>query len=181
MRPRRSAIMIVPAHRPPCHRAFSLLQVPPDASLGEVRRAYYALAKECHPDILPPDATDAQREQAHRQFIALAAEFDRRSGKAPATADDDAGDGWSDEDAAMDSAFETFFGACAHEDPSLESQLRQELQDAVDMGGGPGTPDRGGWWYMATVMAAQSDDGDEEAAKVRRLVARKKQIEAGRQ
>ncbi len=51
--------------------AYSLLKLKPGATLEEVKRAYRIQAKTCHPDTLPPNATDKEIEEATIRFRAI--------------------------------------------------------------------------------------------------------------
>lgn len=56
--------------------ALSLLGVSSESSVEEVRNAYRALVKSCHPDTLPPTATEAEREEAAIRFRAVTEAYD---------------------------------------------------------------------------------------------------------
>lgn len=45
-------------------RALDVLGLDPDAAFDEIKKAWRALAKECHPDVKPDDAEAAKRFQA---------------------------------------------------------------------------------------------------------------------
>ena len=56
--------------------ACNLLGVNPDASLEEVKSAYRTLVKSCHPDTLPPTATEAELEEAAIRFRTITEAYD---------------------------------------------------------------------------------------------------------
>ena len=56
--------------------AYNLLGVSAGASLEEVKSAYRTLVKSCHPDTLPPTATEAEREEAAIRFRAVTEAYD---------------------------------------------------------------------------------------------------------
>ncbi|MBR4714523.1 MAG: DnaJ domain-containing protein [Paludibacteraceae bacterium] len=56
--------------------AFNLLGLKTDASLEEVKSAYRAQVKTCHPDTLPPTATEAEREEASQRFRTITEAYD---------------------------------------------------------------------------------------------------------
>ncbi|KAI0255988.1 hypothetical protein BJV78DRAFT_586936 [Lactifluus subvellereus] len=47
---------------------YKILGLPKDASSEDVRRAYKQKVLETHPDKLPPDSTEEEKEAAHEQF-----------------------------------------------------------------------------------------------------------------
>lgn len=57
-------------------RACDLLQVNNNASLEEVESAYRAKVKQCHPDMLPADASAKARENATVMFRNLMEAYD---------------------------------------------------------------------------------------------------------
>ena len=56
--------------------AFNLLGLKADATLEEVKSAYRTLVKSCHPDTLPPTATEAEREEASQRFRTITEAYD---------------------------------------------------------------------------------------------------------
>lgn len=56
--------------------ACNLLGVSSEATLDEVKSAYRSLVKSCHPDTLPPTATEAEREEAAIRFRAVTEAYD---------------------------------------------------------------------------------------------------------
>ena len=56
--------------------ACNLLGVKTDASLEEVKSAYRKQVKSCHPDTLPPTATDGEREEATIRFRTITEAYD---------------------------------------------------------------------------------------------------------
>lgn len=56
--------------------ACNLLGVSSEASMEEVKSAYRTLVKSCHPDTLPPTATEAEREEAAIRFRAVTEAYD---------------------------------------------------------------------------------------------------------
>ena len=58
------------------HEAYSLLNLEPDATMEEVKSAYRTLVKSCHPDTLPPTATEAEREEASQRFRTITEAYD---------------------------------------------------------------------------------------------------------
>ncbi len=56
--------------------AYNLLGLKPDASLEEVKSAYRTQVKTCHPDTLPPTATEAEREEATIRFRTITEAYD---------------------------------------------------------------------------------------------------------
>ena len=51
---------------------YSLLAIAPDAGLGEIKRAYYSLAKRFHPDRFHKEVDDARRAQIEKAFAKIA-------------------------------------------------------------------------------------------------------------
>ena len=49
-------------------RTFSFLILVAHVELGTVRRAYKQKVLETHPDKLPPDSTEEEKEAAHERF-----------------------------------------------------------------------------------------------------------------
>ena len=63
-------------------RALDLFDLPPDANMDDIRKAWRALAKETHPDVKPNDAEAAARFQAGQAaFEILRVAEERRSWK----------------------------------------------------------------------------------------------------
>ena len=56
--------------------AYSLLELKPDATLEEVKRAYRTQVKSCHPDTLPATAKDKEREEASIRFRTITEAYD---------------------------------------------------------------------------------------------------------
>ena len=56
--------------------AYSLLELKQGATMEEVKRAYRTLVKSCHPDTLPPTATDGEREEATIRFRTITEAYD---------------------------------------------------------------------------------------------------------
>ncbi|MBO7427863.1 MAG: J domain-containing protein, partial [Paludibacteraceae bacterium] len=56
--------------------AYKILGLSEKASLEEVKAAYRAQVKTCHPDILPPTATETEREEAAFRFRAITEAYD---------------------------------------------------------------------------------------------------------
>ena len=56
--------------------AYKILGLSEKASLEEVKAAYRAQVKTCHPDILPPTATETEREEAAIRFRSLTEAYD---------------------------------------------------------------------------------------------------------
>ncbi len=56
--------------------AYKLLNLKENASLEEVKSAYRTQVKSCHPDTLPPTATDSEREEATLRFRTLTEAYD---------------------------------------------------------------------------------------------------------
>ena len=56
--------------------ACNLLGVSTEASLEEVKSAYRKQVKSCHPDTLPPTATDGEREEATIRFRTVTEAYD---------------------------------------------------------------------------------------------------------
>lgn len=56
--------------------AYKILGLSEKASLEEVKAAYRAQVKNCHPDTLPPTATDSEREEAAIRFRAVTEAYD---------------------------------------------------------------------------------------------------------
>ena len=56
--------------------ACNLLGVSTEASLEEVKSAYRKQVKTCHPDTLPPTATEAEREEATIRFRTITEAYD---------------------------------------------------------------------------------------------------------
>ena len=56
--------------------AYNLLGLKQDATLEEVKSAYRALVKACHPDTLPPTAQDSEREEATVRFRTITEAYD---------------------------------------------------------------------------------------------------------
>ena len=56
--------------------ACNLLGVSSEATLDEVKSAYRTQVKSCHPDTLPPTATEAEREEAAIRFRAVTEAYD---------------------------------------------------------------------------------------------------------
>lgn len=57
-------------------KAYSLLNLNQDATLNDVKSAYRTLVKSCHPDTLPPTATEAEREAASQRFRTITEAYD---------------------------------------------------------------------------------------------------------
>ncbi len=57
-------------------KAYGLLRLPLDASLEEVKSAYRAQVKTCHPDTLPSTATDGERAAAAIRFRTITEAYD---------------------------------------------------------------------------------------------------------
>ena len=57
-------------------KAYGLLRLPLDASLEEVKSAYRAQVKTCHPDTLPSTATDGERAAASIRFRTITEAYD---------------------------------------------------------------------------------------------------------
>ena len=55
---------------------YEVLGVPRDATTAEIKKAYRSMAAEIHPDMLPPDTSDAARERATAAFVELALDVD---------------------------------------------------------------------------------------------------------
>ena len=56
--------------------AYNLLGLKPGATLEEVKGAYRTQVKSCHPDTLPPNATDNAREEATVRFRMVKEAYD---------------------------------------------------------------------------------------------------------
>ena len=56
--------------------AYKILGLSEKASLEEVKAAYRAQVKNCHPDTLPPTATDSEREEAAIRFRTITEAYD---------------------------------------------------------------------------------------------------------
>ena len=56
--------------------AYKLLKLKENAPLEEVKTAYRTQVKTCHPDTLPPTATDSEREEAAIRFRAVTEAYD---------------------------------------------------------------------------------------------------------
>jgi curved DNA-binding protein CbpA len=56
--------------------AYKLLNLKENAPLEEVKSAYRTQVKTCHPDTLPPTATDSEREEAAIRFRAVTEAYD---------------------------------------------------------------------------------------------------------
>ena len=56
--------------------AYKLLKLKENAPLEEVKTAYRTQLKTCHPDTLPPTATDSEREEAAIRFRAVTEAYD---------------------------------------------------------------------------------------------------------
>ena len=56
--------------------AYKLLNLKENAPLEEVKSAYRAQVKTCHPDTLPPTAKDSEREEAAFRFRAVTEAYD---------------------------------------------------------------------------------------------------------
>ena len=56
--------------------AYKLLSLKTCATMGEVKTAYRTQVKTCHPDTLPPTATEAEREEAAIRFRSLTEAYD---------------------------------------------------------------------------------------------------------
>ena len=56
--------------------AYKILELKEKASLEEVKSAYRKLVKTCHPDTLPPNAKDSEREEAAIRFRTITEAYD---------------------------------------------------------------------------------------------------------
>ena len=56
--------------------AYKMLELNEKASLEEVKTAYRKLVKTCHPDTLPPNAKDSEREEASIRFRTITEAYD---------------------------------------------------------------------------------------------------------
>ena len=56
--------------------AYNLLGLKADAPLEEVKSAYRTQVKNCHPDTLPPTATEEEREEATLRFRTITEAYD---------------------------------------------------------------------------------------------------------
>jgi len=56
--------------------AYKILELKEKASLEEVKSAYRKLVKICHPDTLPPNAKDSEREEAAIRFRTITEAYD---------------------------------------------------------------------------------------------------------
>ena len=56
--------------------AYKILGLSEKATLDEVKSAYRTQVKSCHPDTLPPTATDSEREEAAFRFRAVTEAYD---------------------------------------------------------------------------------------------------------
>ena len=56
--------------------AYKVLELNEKASLEEVKTAYRKLVKTCHPDTLPPNAKDSEREEAAIRFRTVTEAYD---------------------------------------------------------------------------------------------------------
>ena len=56
--------------------AYKILELKEKASLEEVKSAYRKLVKTCHPDTLPPNAKDSEREEASIRFRTITEAYD---------------------------------------------------------------------------------------------------------
>ena len=56
--------------------AYKILELKENASLEEVKSAYRKLVKSCHPDTLPPNAKDSEREEAAIRFRTITEAYD---------------------------------------------------------------------------------------------------------
>lgn len=59
-------------------RALDLFDLPPDASMDDVKKAWRALAKETHPDVRPGDVEAARRFQAGQAAYDILRNADER-------------------------------------------------------------------------------------------------------
>jgi hypothetical protein len=59
-------------------RALDLFDLPPDASMDDVKKAWRALAKDTHPDVKPGDAEAARKFQAGQAAYEVLRQADER-------------------------------------------------------------------------------------------------------
>lgn len=63
------------------NKAYEVLGLKSDATIDDVKRGYRQLAKTCHPDTLPTECSDVERENAVARFRVITEAYDVLLGK----------------------------------------------------------------------------------------------------